>query len=814
MIRSRRRKRNRQTRFLNYAHRISALLLAAMAALSSPTLSAHPLSNQEAFFDEPTVAEGLLLLRRYASSNHAGTRASADALKAECWRAVEPETGNVDANIDACLNAAAKLLDPQALFIRHDSFGRATSALGGIGITLSKTTHSDSFVIVDVIPGTPAAASGVVRGDKVAGVDGQAVAGWTMTELLAKLRGKPGSNVELTLQREAQATVQRARIDGRHVELTVQEEAQPALKLSLQRALIPMQPIHEAPLKAGWYVQVHEFSQGVTDRFRSSLRRAAQAGTLQQALVLDLRGNGGGRVQEIVDLAQLLAPELEPLMYTVGPGGLDTVRAERWVGDDDDAEIRRRLDDLPFVVLTDRYTGSGSEWLVEVLRQRPRTWVLGERTAGIAKTGEAFEVGDVGWFKMPTGVLLPGRGMPLDGHGVVPDEERPAEPLRVAVPPDWLSPWLEAGTYRMQPPPRTSATTSAGAEPTACLGDMLLPPAWPSGLESTPSRSIAVRLRSSAGEFAFSQSDPPDPKQLNIMWAELREGTDEAKKSTSLHITQLAKRLRQPRLSRDDRAETEQRIGSLRRRLQDFGFHSLKQPGATLVITEAYEVVVWIRDQRLFYLNGRQMTPLPIRKKVYEDMLDRFIDSGTPTAATPTLCLLHGSLALKDGETATEWTYKAEWQSEDAQVFLTMLNEKGHAFDDALGGLRANLQQARSFDELLLTDGDTSWCASEPRAPAQLVFAPASFAGQPAVLRAASLDRTSTADEDPGDIPACRSVNVINRVPLDEKVHWHRFIRLATTSTNAPSADGQVQRWLNDFNAVSPRAMPATNGPK
>jgi len=753
-------------------HRI-ATLLTALACLSVSAHAAPKSVEQDAFLDQPIVQRGLNLLQYRG-------RVPADTLKAPCRQAVKPENKDADANIAACLDAAVKFIDPQASFSLHDRFGSPKSGSAGIGVMLKDANGMDGFMVSDVIPKTPAAAGGIEAGDKLIEIDGRPVAGWAFSEVLDNLRGKPGSSVQLTLQRATQAP----------------------LKVSLQRASFQLEPLYGAPLKAGWYMQVRDFPDGLVHRARSSLQAALQADALKQALVIDLRGNRGGPVSEIGALVALLAPEVQPVMYQVAPHGFDRVIDSMDPGDaTDDEEIGPRLKELPFILLVDRGTTGGAEWLVEVLRQRRGTWVLGERTEGLAKISAAYQLDDYGWFKVPSGVLFPGRGMPIDGYGIDPDEARPVEPYRLGKPPEWLAEWLTAGTHRRRPPARPAPpVANNAAADKVCLGDVKLVQPWPGDPASIESRGMTVRFHGAAGEFTVSQEDLPSPAKLDALWAQLRERTDKARESTTRNIALLTEELGQ---SKQRAGELRKDIEMLQRRLKDIGLHRLEGSEAQLLVMQEDDLVVWVRGQWLYKLqeSRRAGAALSERVSTYADLLDRLARQGPATGARSELCLLDGSLALKDRERPTSWLFHGIWKAADEPVLFSMESRVTHSDKLDVSNRAANFEQSSSSDVSLLKNEVTDLCPSYDGASVRQIIEAASIAGEPAVLRGLRIDKTRGNAE----TVSCRAMTVINRVPLDESVHWHRTVRLFTRSRDAARADARLAQWRLDFNAVPTR---------
>ncbi len=280
------------------------------------------------------------------------------------------------------------------------------AALSGsfVGIGIRIDGDDDGVRIVDVFRGSPAAASGLRRGDRIAAVDGTAIDGGAADRVVELVRGEPGTPVTLTVTRPGSAepiiaTMERAEIDV------------PAVSW----ARVPGTTID--------MLRLEQFSSGSADQLTSALE--AILATRPTGLVLDLRGNPGGYVGEAVAVSsQFLS---DGVVYQsrdasgtttptdVVPGGIAT--------------------DVPLVVLVDETSASSAEIVTGALQDAGRAEVLGRRTFGTGTVvnevpladGSALRIGVIEWLT-PAGRSIWRTGLAPDRSIALPDGARPLVP--------------------------------------------------------------------------------------------------------------------------------------------------------------------------------------------------------------------------------------------------------------------------------------------------------------------------------------------------------------------------------------------------
>lgn len=268
------------------------------------------------------------------------------------------------------------------------------------GVGLSTRRRRDGRVeVARVQAGSPAAASGIRRGDRLRSVDGERTDGLPVTEVVALLRGDAegapaGTPVTLGLQR------------GKHV-----------WSRTLLRARLSTDPVTVRRSADGvTVIKIAAFSKGVGEKVRTAVRRSPAAG----GIVLDLRGNSGGLVTEAVTTASAFLDGGLVATYDVdgdqralhaGSGG-DTARA--------------------LVVLVDGGTMSAAELLTGALQDRGRAVVVGSRTFGKGSVQMPSRLPDGSVAELTVGHYRTPGGHTVDGHGITPDLDAGQDGLRRA----------------------------------------------------------------------------------------------------------------------------------------------------------------------------------------------------------------------------------------------------------------------------------------------------------------------------------------------------------------------------------------------
>lgn len=311
----------------------------------------------------------------------------------EAWRRIETDfygpIPSVETRTYGAIRRSLELLDPYTVFLEPESReleeDQLRGSFGGIGVTLWQ--DSAGHIAVDPFPASPAERAGVREGDILVAINGEKIgAGANLSDVEAKLHGKAGTPVTLTLSRP---TTQ--------LDLTITRETieTPSVVWRLETRDIG-------------YIALSQF----TERTASEVARAVEELQRRQAreLILDLRGNAGGLVDSAVGVASLFLADGEVVLHERSRGGEKTLRAggEQDVG-------------LPLVLLVDEKTASAAEMLAGALQDHDRAVLMGSATFGKGSVQEIYALSNGASVHVTTAVWLTPSRREIAGTGLAPD---------------------------------------------------------------------------------------------------------------------------------------------------------------------------------------------------------------------------------------------------------------------------------------------------------------------------------------------------------------------------------------------------------
>jgi carboxyl-terminal processing protease len=275
----------------------------------------------------------------------------------------------------ATLGMVDELEDPYSVFLVADRLKRFREQTSGqyAGLGLRVDVRDGWITVIAPLPGSPSEAAGLQTGDRVVKIDAMDTKGLTGEEALVKLRGAAGSRVVLT--------VERLGVDGR-------------LTFTLTRQVIHVRAVQRVamlPTKVG-YLNVSVFSDSTADEVAAGVDSLVAMG--MQSLVLDLRGNPGGLVEQGAAVTDLF---LDPGQQIVTLRGR-TPESNRTFTD----KLPQKWPTLPIVVLVDRGSASAAEIVAGALQDHDRAVVVGATTYGKGSAQSVFDAGTVGALKLTT----------------------------------------------------------------------------------------------------------------------------------------------------------------------------------------------------------------------------------------------------------------------------------------------------------------------------------------------------------------------------------------------------------------------------
>ncbi|MGE5673168.1 MAG: S41 family peptidase [Mycobacterium leprae] len=300
------------------------------------------------------------------------------------------------ADPDKFVNGAIKggleaLGDPYTNYFTADEYADFIGALNGSFTGIGAYLDQDGTYVVIVAPikGSPAEKAGLKPGDRILEVDGQSLAG-ASTEKAGKLiKGPADTQVTLKIERPSE---------------------QRTFTVTITRALIELPEVDSNMLnKQVGYIQIASFGDNATADFYKAV--ASLKGQGAKALVLDLRGNGGGYLDDAVAIASGFVPDGKPVVWEVAKGEKDVLNAN---GD------YPRVN-LPVVILVDKGTASASEILSGALQDYGIAKLVGTTTFGKGTVQQLLSLSDGSAMKVTIAEYLTAKERHVHGIGLTPD---------------------------------------------------------------------------------------------------------------------------------------------------------------------------------------------------------------------------------------------------------------------------------------------------------------------------------------------------------------------------------------------------------
>ena len=315
------------------------------------------------------------------------------------------ERDSIDA--ETLIRGAAKgmidaLDDPYSAYMDADAYEMSVSHLSGKfeGIGAYVGYDEGKIVIIAPIPDSPADGAGIRSGDIIMAVDGESMVDMSIMEAVIRIRGPRGTPVRLLVLHEG--------------------ETEP-VEIEIIRAEIKLLSVHFEMEEDIAHIRITNFSDRTSDELSTALEETAEEAAT--GIILDMRGNPGGLLSAVVDVAGRFL-EKGIVVSVIDNQGNRT-----------DSSVRRSgpVVDLPMVVLVNGFSASGSEVLAGALQDHGRAVIAGVTTFGKGSVNTLRRLSDgsglyitVARWYTPDGRLIEGEGIEPD-HILDPEEEDPLE---------------------------------------------------------------------------------------------------------------------------------------------------------------------------------------------------------------------------------------------------------------------------------------------------------------------------------------------------------------------------------------------------
>jgi carboxyl-terminal processing protease len=329
----------------------------------------------------------------------------ATAFESTCI-ALADEADDSQEGAEAIVSGMAAALDPNSVYLDEESVAlieeEQEGQIEGIGalVTAEDSAITEGnpqcsiisttcqLIIVSTIGDSPAEAAGIQKDDRIVGVDGEDINGWTLDEVTATVRGPAGTDVRLTVLR-----------------------AQDTFDVSITRAAVVIPVVDTAVYDTIGYVKLNLFTENADEQLQQALEELLRQNPSE--IVFDLSDNPGGLLDTSIEVASLFLPDGE-VVITEGPN------------DNQRFDVSGNMivpESLPVTIIVNKGSASASEVVSAVLQERGRATVIGENSFGKNTVQQRFSLSNGGAFKVTIARWLTPNGLDFGGSGVTPDIE-------------------------------------------------------------------------------------------------------------------------------------------------------------------------------------------------------------------------------------------------------------------------------------------------------------------------------------------------------------------------------------------------------
>lgn len=286
-------------------------------------------------------------------------------------------------------------LDPHSTYLDRESYKElqegTTGEFGGLGIEVGM---ENGFVkVIAPIDDTPAKKAGIEAGDLIIKLDDTPVKGLSLNDAISRMRGKPGTDITLTIIRNG--------------------EEKP-LVITITRAVIRVNSVRARTLEPGYgYLRISSFQANTGRDLRQELDRLSEENNYKlKGVVMDLRNNPGGVLNAAVEVSDLFLDK-GLIVYTEGRIKNSDLKFN--------ARPLNVVRDLPIVILVNEGSASASEIVAGALQDHDRAVIVGQQTFGKGSVQTILPMADEAAVKLTTARYFTPSGRSIQASGITPD---------------------------------------------------------------------------------------------------------------------------------------------------------------------------------------------------------------------------------------------------------------------------------------------------------------------------------------------------------------------------------------------------------
>lgn len=304
--------------------------------------------------------------------------------------------------IDDAIKGLFSELDPHSDYLDEDAYKQMQNitrgGFGGLGIEIG--TQDGMPKVIAPIEGTPAARAGILTGDLITKIDGEPTKGLSLNEAVKKMRGEPGTAIDLTVERPG---------------------SDKPLEFHIVRETIKDKSVRSKMLEDGIaYVRISQFQEPTTNDLIRQLKELA-AKEQPKGLILDLRNNPGGLLTSAIGVPSVFLPEGKLVVSTKGriPSSNEEFYSKNLnrLG----SAVPAWTKNIPIVVIVNVGSASASEIVAGALQDYKRAKVIGVTTFGKGSVQSILQLSEDTGIKLTTARYYTPSGRSIQNTGVVPD---------------------------------------------------------------------------------------------------------------------------------------------------------------------------------------------------------------------------------------------------------------------------------------------------------------------------------------------------------------------------------------------------------
>ncbi len=271
----------------------------------------------------------------------------------------------------------------------EDYMADATGNFVGIGIYMVQDTKENKIMILSPIKGSPAEKAGIQPGDYIIAVDGVEYTGEEMTTASNKIKGEEGTTVKITILRGTETK-----------------------EYELKRENIKVNPVEGKVIEENiGYIEFSSFDEGTAEEFKAKFEELQKQGI--KSLIIDLRNNGGGIVDEALEIADFILEKDDIILYEVDKNGNEEIEKSE----------NAPIINMPIILLTNENTASSSEILAGALKDHSKAKIVGTKTYGKGVIQQVLTLPDGSGLKITSEEYLTPNKTKINKVGIEPDEK-------------------------------------------------------------------------------------------------------------------------------------------------------------------------------------------------------------------------------------------------------------------------------------------------------------------------------------------------------------------------------------------------------